>query len=129
MYQQFEMSLLMIAAYTGCIPSVEFLINQGAGKVFSIMLFLSNHLPSHSYLSLSLDLECTDWKGWTPLMFACVSGEVDTIRFLLEKGAHIEAEDKFGWTPIIIACDAGDVNVIKTLLLFKPNLYKVTKVK
>ncbi len=62
-------------------------------------------------------------------MFACVSGEVDTIRFLLEKGAHIEAEDKFGWTPIIIACDAGDVNVIKTLLLFKPNLYKVTKVK
>jgi ankyrin repeat protein len=49
-----------------------------------------------SLLSLSVFL-CLSQRGATPLMLACLFGNVDLVKLLLEEGADLETRDKDGW--------------------------------
>lgn len=53
--------------------------------------------------------------GHTPLHCAAQYGHVDSIRFLLSRGANISAEGKHGHTPLHFAAQNGHVDAIKCL--------------
>jgi peptidoglycan hydrolase-like protein with peptidoglycan-binding domain len=46
-------------------------------------------------------------KGWTPLMQAAFSGNVDAARLLLDSGATVDATNEFGKTALYVALRAG----------------------
>jgi ankyrin repeat protein len=60
--------------------------------------------------------------GWTPLMYAALYGEVESVRLLLDRGAAVNAKNDAGGTALMYAAD----DLAKTKLLLErgadPNL-------
>jgi ankyrin repeat protein len=52
-------------------------------------------------------------KDETPLMMACLHGQIDMARKLIARGADV---NKTGWTPLHYAATRGDVAIIQLLL-------------
>lgn len=52
----------------------------------------------------------------TPLMLACLEGNIDTVKFLVEQGATINAQDNFKWTPLHFACHLGQIEIVQYLI-------------
>lgn len=52
----------------------------------------------------------------TPLIAACIFRQPDTIRLLLDHGAHIEQSGQFGETPLISATVSGNAISVRVLL-------------
>lgn len=53
--------------------------------------------------------------GRTPLHYASDSGDVDTVKFLLGRGADVNLKDKHGITPLLTAvyeCHTGCVEIL-----------------
>nr|KAI8741538.1 serine/threonine-protein phosphatase 6 regulatory ankyrin repeat subunit A-like [Biomphalaria glabrata] len=71
------------------------------------------------------DLNLSDYKGWTPLMFSAFGGDPKTIKFLLGKGVNINSISNTSATPLMIAagntalhlCSSNGDNAAVTLLL------------
>ena len=55
-------------------------------------------------------------NGFTPLMFACMKGHLETARELLCKGADVEAVMKGGVTALMGASLSGRLRVARMLL-------------
>jgi len=67
-------------------------------------------------LSLFLFLVALSLKrGYTPLIFAAEMGDLDIVRFLLDKGANINATDKAGNTASDHARDNINTDVVTLL--------------
>ena len=47
---------------------------------------------------------------------ACMAGQVEAARLLLEKGAAVDAQVKDGRTPLMMACKGGHVEAARLLL-------------
>ena len=64
-----------------------------------------------------------------PYLFATLSGQLMTMKFLIEEcNANIEAANEEGFTPLLIAADNGYLYVIKYLILErKANFKALTK--
>ena len=45
---------------------------------------------------------------------ACINGEVDVVKYLLDKGAEIEAKSKSGQTPLMLAASGGHYHPLVT---------------
>ena len=59
----------------------------------------------------------TDPVSWDERMsLACQQGRLDTVKKLLESGAHIDYRNKAGNTPLFEACRQGHVDVARYLL-------------
>ena len=41
-----------------------------------------------------------EYRGWTPLFYACATNSVEIACFLITKGACVDAKDKYGETPL-----------------------------
>jgi ankyrin repeat protein len=67
-------------------------------------------------LAEGIDVNATNFGGWTPLMFAC-DGRPDAIETLLNAGAKINIKNKNGSTPLMLAANRGLTNVVKTLVM------------
>jgi ankyrin repeat protein len=52
----------------------------------------------------------------TELFHTCRTGDIETVRVLLERGADIEARDSDNWTPLHVACAWGHLAVTRLLL-------------
>ncbi|CAN0214955.1 unnamed protein product, partial [Discosporangium mesarthrocarpum] len=52
----------------------------------------------------------------TPLHWACVEGQVDTMEILLRGGATVEARDYRGQTPLHHSCSMGHLRVSQLLV-------------
>ena len=50
------------------------------------------------------------------LIEAVKSGNKDSVRELIEAGAHVNQQDKQGWTPLNWAAGKGDLEIVETLL-------------
>jgi len=51
-------------------------------------------------VDLGTNIECTDYRGRTPLLLAVWEGHYTTAVFLLDHGANVLASDKYGNTPL-----------------------------
>merc|ERR1711916_198651 len=54
-----------------------------------------------------VDVNCTGSNHDTALHVACINGEIQVVKYLLEKGANIDAVSKSGQTPLMLAASGG----------------------
>jgi len=52
----------------------------------------------------------------TPLMFACLHGNIDIVRYLIEQGADIQAKDNNDRTALMFVCETGHLDIVKYLV-------------
>jgi ankyrin repeat protein len=74
--------------------------------------------PSPKVASMLIDWPKTDLnalsaQGESPLMLACLKGQLDMVEKMVKKGADV---NKTGWTPLHYAASTGQVKVISLLL-------------
>ena len=50
------------------------------------------------------------------MFVACVKGDVDALRLLLDQYAVVDRADKNGVTPLLVACQMGHVDAARLLL-------------
>ncbi|MBP5426882.1 MAG: ankyrin repeat domain-containing protein [Clostridiales bacterium] len=64
-------------------------------------------------------------KGKTPLILACLHGNIEVVDKLIELGADINRIERVnGWTPLYAACVCGRVDIVKRLLENGANVNK-----
>ncbi|MCL7034494.1 hypothetical protein MKW94_018521, partial [Papaver nudicaule] len=66
--------------------------------------------------TLKIDVDSKDRSGHTPLYHAIVKGHLDTVRYLVEKGANPDASNDKTFTPLHYAAKSGDTKIITLLL-------------
>ena len=62
------------------------------------------------------DINAKDHVGNTALLRASISGNVEAIKLLLERGADIEAQNNMGKTALMIASNSGNVKSYQTAI-------------
>jgi ankyrin repeat protein len=62
------------------------------------------------------DVNATDINGWTPLLGACYTGHLDTIKILIKAGANINAKNINGWTGLLEAAVHKYINIVRYLI-------------
>ncbi|KAM8934260.1 inversin [Pelodytes ibericus] len=67
-------------------------------------------------LDPELEVNRTDKYGGTALHAASLSGQISTVRILLENGAQVDAADVMKRTPLFRACEMGHRELIHTLI-------------
>jgi ankyrin repeat protein len=55
-------------------------------------------------------------SNFTPLMAACLSGDLDVVRFLVDRGADVKARNRLGFTALHGAALSGDAVMVGLLL-------------
>merc|ERR1711916_362016 len=58
-------------------------------------------------IDFGVDVNCTGSNHDTALHVACINGEIQVVKYLLEKGANIDAVSKSGQTPLMLAASGG----------------------
>lgn len=63
------------------------------------------------------DLNRSNAEGWSPLLFAAEQGDLETLRYLIEKvGCDVRARTKNRVSALMLAADAGQTEVCRYLL-------------
>ena len=117
---------LHYAAYKGNLELSKYLIQNGANvnaltKLGKNMIHMSaegNH-PSLMIYYISkrvMDISEPDYNGSTALHWACFSGAVHSVKFLLALHAEINAMDKKEITPLHLACYFKREDIVIKLL-------------
>ncbi|XP_066023841.1 ankyrin-2-like isoform X3 [Pocillopora verrucosa] len=83
---------LMVAAFTGKLRAVKWLLEKGA------------------------TVACEDKRGWSPLHHAAKGGDPDTIDLILTHLPDVDSKTADGETPLIIAVSDGELQGVKYLL-------------
>ncbi len=99
---KYGMTELHHACKNGLIDVIEFLVNDTKADLTK---------TARGCLIVS-----GDDSAWNPLHFACTSGKVECVIFLLTTGAmdvHAKTERKL--TPFLLACHKGDLETVKYL--------------
>ena len=78
------------------------------------------------------DINSPSYNGWTPLMWACLSGEVEVIDYLIKQGANINATSMDNWSVLHAAASTyknssenkamTKVDVLKKVLNANPDI-------
>jgi ankyrin repeat protein len=58
----------------------------------------------------------TSLHGQTPLHFACIDGNIDIVKVLLENGVDVNLTNASGQTPLHVACSKGHTDVVQLLI-------------
>ncbi|KAM9810754.1 histone-lysine N-methyltransferase EHMT1a [Neosynchiropus ocellatus] len=70
----------------------------------------------HMLVQAGANLEMCDEDYRTPLMAACESNQVDTVKYLLRAGAAINHKDIMGFSSLHLAAKLGHYEVVQVLL-------------
>lgn len=57
------------------------------------------------------DVNARDDTGMTPLIFACMHGDLELINMLIKAKADVNAQDEMGMTPLLAVCHNPEPNV------------------
>ena len=63
-----------------------------------------------------VSVNSTDTAGWTPLHWAALSGDIASVKLLLEWKANVDAVSKNGTTPLHLACEGGSCECVQLLI-------------
>ncbi|XP_067661803.1 ankyrin repeat domain-containing protein 50-like [Haliotis asinina] len=63
------------------------------------------------------DINCQEWIGRTPVIWAAGEGHKKVVELLVSKGANLSITDRFGLTILHSACLGGHVEVVNHVLL------------
>ena len=63
-----------------------------------------------------LDIETSDADKRTAMHHACLHGNVEVVRLLVERNAALDDQDKYGYTPVMWAAKGGYVEIVSYLL-------------
>jgi ankyrin repeat protein len=85
--------------------------------VFMVAAYLGRHDDLERLLELGLDVNTNLWNKriWSPVMAACLEGRVETVQYLLERGADLHMLSDCTGT-MEMAARAGHVKVVRFLL-------------
>lgn len=119
-------SALSFAIDSGNIDTLRFLLAAGAdpGSASPYGLSLLNYAARSRVAEmfevlagLDVDYALSDTSGYAPLLWAAISGDIETIEFLLESGHEInEREPHLGLTPLMGAAMFNDPAIVEALL-------------
>lgn len=59
---------------------------------------------------------CSEENNWSPLHYACVSGDVEIVKFLIQRRVNCNRVTVDEWTPLQLASYFNRVEVVKALL-------------
>ncbi|XP_046548424.1 fibronectin type 3 and ankyrin repeat domains protein 1-like [Haliotis rubra] len=59
------------------------------------------------------NIDCQEWIGRTPVIWAALKGYREVVELLVTKGANVKLTDRFGINILHSACLGGDVDVVK----------------
>lgn len=92
--------------------------DPGTGPLQPLHLAAADNAPALRELLAAgtEDLERKALKGWTPLIFAARSGNLEAVNALLDAGADIHAVDHHGSTALHRAAFGGHRQVIRALV-------------
>ena len=117
---------LMFTAKRGCLPELEFLLSKGANcdkrnsHGFNALHFAAMAGNAKALAKLlkqpTVDINCVDNVGNTPLILAAVNGCYDAVQHLLENGADPCTANHRGWNALHAAACSGHVTVVETLI-------------
>ena len=125
-----EANLLHLAARGGHAHTVEALLNIGLDvdeevsyhwEIYEEDNFETDLDPLHS--SLETDEQAEDLRtfdlfsiGATPLMLAAKSGNIETAKLLISKGAAIQAQDANNCSALFYACSGGHLLMVQFMI-------------
>nr|XP_054767566.1 BRCA1-associated RING domain protein 1-like [Lytechinus pictus] len=72
--------------------------------------------PNSSFSSPKTAVMKRNKRGETPLHVACIKGDENEVKSLLEQGADPNSKDNAGWTPLHEACNHGHTSLLGLLL-------------
>jgi len=117
-------ALLMACAY-GSLPIVKWLINEGISSVTEkdtrsmagVLLSASSHLETMKWLVENghADLKEKDLHKYTALHYACIEGELQCAKWLIEQGLDPN-EKATNYTPLHLAVYNGNFELAKWLV-------------
>ncbi|WP_394391139.1 ankyrin repeat domain-containing protein [Shewanella woodyi] len=121
-----EDKLLHISIEGGSVDLLKYLLKgkeiekEGMQELFLYAL-TSSQLPSVKYLiSKGADTnKPLTWLGeaqTTPLMVASSKGDIDTVKYLLEREADINSADSAGFTALMYATRDDNIEVVRSLV-------------
>jgi hypothetical protein len=84
--------------------------------ITTIDLLLKDKPTNSVSVSQKNSLDYRDRYGMTPLHYAAMRGDNETIKDLIEKGAEIDARDNYGWTPLHWAVFKQDEIICRSLV-------------
>src|SRR2546423_12682760 len=99
---------LWYAAYQGDNDKIEKILNKGLHDVNGLNYWQS-------------DIDPNGWNR-TPLHAAVLGSNLETVRYLLEKGADVNARTKYGDTPMHFAVEANSEAMIQLLMQYKADI-------
>lgn len=120
-----EVSPLMVAAANGQEEIIKYLLAQGAavnkrdknGENALIYAIKNNYPGAAKILFIHHpDMQSDPKYQRTPLLWAVFAGDLEMLKFLLEKGAKLSDRDLDGNTPILCAAIGGQVEIIYYLM-------------
>ena len=99
---------------SSCIAS-EIIAAAGNGEVHRLRKFCIEGFKGKGVQPIN------QWnvQGHTPLMAACLRGELEAVRFCLENGAPVNVQDMCKMTALMIACCESRLEIVKALLEHK----------
>ena len=64
------------------------------------------------FLKYKADVNSRDWKGFTPLMYAALDAQDESVGFLLQHGADVNAQDDYGNTALFYAKNEAMIRLL-----------------
>ena len=116
--------LLATAIRSQFVAIAQLLIKQGTGHRFTgkrgenlLHLAAEQGLPLliSGLVSLRVNINAPDTRGWTPLTTACIQGHEDTVLAILQAGADTSIRDHQGWLAKDHATYRGHTRIVNSI--------------